>query len=252
MADRKVKSSGKVTSPRARMKAKPTFSSSDFPVIGVGASAGGLEAFGKLVSNIPEDSGMAFVLIQHLDPTHASNMVELPKRYTRIPVHEATDDIKLEPDHIYMIPPNRSMTITDRTLKLMEQVERSGIMHSIDHFFRSLAKDLKERAICIILSGTGTDGSMGAKAVKSELGMVMVQDPETAAYDGMPRAAINAGVADFVLKAEDMPEHLIEYVEKSYGKRIFRRREVEKDSASLSSIMALIRARTKHDFSGYK
>lgn len=177
----------------------------DFPVIGVGASAGGLEAFGKLLSNLPTDTGMAFVLIQHLDPTHTSNMVEILKRYTRMPVLETKDSMKMLPDHIYMIPPNKNMTITDRTLKLAEQMEHPGIAHSIDLFFRSLASDLKEKAICIILSGTGTDGSLGAKAVKAELGMVMVQDPKTAAYDGMPQAAITAGVADFVLPAENPP-----------------------------------------------
>ncbi len=240
------------TSPaRPRAKAAPA-ANHDFPVIGVGASAGGLEAFGKLLSHMPTDTGMAFVLIQHLDPTHASNMVELLRRYTPMPVHEATENIKLEPDHVYMIPPNRNMTITDRTLQLMEAVERPGIMHSIDLFFRSLANDLKEKAICIILSGTGSDGSLGAKAVKAELGMVMVQDPDTAAYDGMPRAAIASGVADFVLPAEGMAKQLVEYVQKSYGKRAVRRREVEKDSTSLATILSLIRARTKHDFTGYK
>jgi two-component system CheB/CheR fusion protein len=232
-----------------RAEAQPNH---DFPVIGLGASAGGLDAFGKFFSNMPADTGMAFVLIQHLDPTHASNMVELLRRFTRMTVHEATENISLEPDHVYMIPPNRNMTITDRTLRLMQQVERPGIMHSIDLFFRSLASDLKEKAICIILSGTGSDGSMGAKAIKAELGMVMVQDPESAAYDGMPRAAVAAGVADFVLPVEEMPRHLIEYVEKSHGKRAVRRREVERDSTSLGTILSLIRARTKHDFSGYK
>ncbi|HTY81250.1 MAG TPA: chemotaxis protein CheB [Dehalococcoidales bacterium] len=224
----------------------------DFPVIGLGASAGGLDAFSKFFSAMPPNTGMAFVLIQHLDPTHASNMVELLKRYTPMPVHEATENIKLQPGHVYMIPPNRNMTITDRTLKLMEQSERPGIMHSIDLFFRSLASDLKEKAICIILSGTGSDGSLGAKAVKAELGMVMVQEPESAGYDGMPRAAMAAGVADFILPPEAMAKHLIEYVTKSYGKRALRRRAVEKDSSSIPAILSLIRARTKHDFTGYK
>lgn len=224
----------------------------DFPVVGIGASAGGLEAFGKFLSNLPTDTGMAFVLIQHLDPTHTSNMVELLKRFTRLPVQEATENVLLEPDHVYMIPPNRTMTITDHTLKLMAQVERPGIMHSIDLFFRSLASDLKEKAICIILSGTGSDGSLGARAVKAELGMVMVQEPETAAYDGMPRAAITAGVADFVLPAEKMAQQLVEYVEKSYGKREVRRKEIAKDSTNLTAILSLVRIRTKRDFSGYK
>ncbi|PPD57891.1 chemotaxis protein CheB [Dehalogenimonas etheniformans] len=224
----------------------------DFPIVGIGASAGGLEAFTKFLTAAPINTGMAFVLIQHLDPSHASNMVDLLKRYTTMPVQEATDEVKLEQDHVYMIPPNRNMTIHDHTLKLLEQFERPGIAHSIDLFFKSLAVDLKEKAICIIMSGTGTDGTLGAKAVKGELGLVIVQDPETAAYDGMPRSAISNGVADFILPAEAMPAQLVEYGEKSYGKRLVRHSEVEKDTANLALILQLIRARTRRDFSGYK
>jgi two-component system CheB/CheR fusion protein len=224
----------------------------DFPVVGIGASAGGLDAFHKFFSNTTADTGMAFILVQHLDPTHASNMVELLRRFTSIPVSEAEDGMKIEPDHIYMIPPNKIMTTEDRTLRLGEQLERPGISHSIDLFFNSLAKNLKEKAICIILSGTGTDGSIGAKAVKAELGMVMVQEPQDAAYDGMPLSAINAGLADFILPADKMAKQLLEYVSKSFGKRAIRRREVEKDITSLNSILMLVRTRTRRDFSGYK
>jgi len=252
MAKKAAAKTGGKTRSTAKIETVNINNDDDFPVVGVGASAGGLEAFGKLLTHMPTDTGMAFVLVQHLDPTHASNMVELLRRYTKMPVHEATENIKLEPDHVYMIPPNRNMTITDRTLQLMEALDRPGIMHSIDMFFRSLAEDLKEKAICIILSGTGTDGSLGAKAVKAELGMVMVQHPDNASYDGMPRAAIASGVADFILPAEQMARQLVEYIQKSYGKRAVRRREVEKDYTSLATILSLIRARTKHDFTGYK
>ena len=224
----------------------------DFPVVGVGASAGGLEAFAGLFSRLPNDCGMAFVLIQHLDPSHTSNMVDLLRRYTSMPVAEARDGMKLEPDHVYMIPPNHNMTTADRTLKLVEQVERPGISH-VDLFFRSLAEDLKSRSICIVLSGTGTDGALGAKAVKAEMGMVMVQDPDTARYDGMPRAAVAAGVADFVLPVEEMAERLIQYVLHSYGRPARRRREdAQKAPDSLQKVFAVIRARTKRDFSQYK
>ncbi len=232
--------------------AKPATSSEDFPIIGIGASAGGLDAFAKFLTAMPANSGMASVLVQHLDPSHASNMVELLRRYTKMPVSEATDEVRLEPDHIYMIPPNRTMTITGRNLRLLQQIDRPGIAHAIDMFFKSLATDLKEKAICVIMSGTGTDGTLGAKAVKAELGLVMVQDPETAGYDGMPRSAIAAGVADFILPAEAMPAKLVEYVEKSYGKRVVRQQALEKDYTSLPAILQLIRARTRRDFSGYK
>ena len=224
----------------------------DFPVVGIGASAGGLEAFSKFFENMPADSGMAFVLNQHLDPTHASNMVDILRRYTKMPVIEAQDGMKLEPNHVYMVPPNRDMTIIDHSLKLVAPTERPGISHSIDLFFRSLARDLKDKAIAIILSGTGTDGTLGAKAVKAEMGMVMVQDPSTARYDGMPQAAISAGAADFVLSAEEMPQRLKDYVEKYYGKIALRHEALEKESDKLSQILALVRAKTRHDFSGYK
>ena len=162
---KRSKAPKKEVTPRAKRLSKD-----DFPVIGIGASAGGLDAFGKFFSKMPEDTGMTFVLVQHLDPSHASNMVELLRRQTKMPVAEVKDGMKLEPDHVYMIPPNKSMTVTDRTFLLGEQLERPGISHSIDLFFRSLADDLKEKAISIILSGTGTDGSLGAKAIKAELG----------------------------------------------------------------------------------
>ncbi|WP_076004990.1 chemotaxis protein CheB [Dehalogenimonas formicexedens] len=247
-----AKSSGLPLKEATPAKKSPRYNKKDFPIVGIGASVGGLDAFGKFLSAMPNDTGMSFVLIQHLDPTHASNMVELLGRYTRMPVSEATDEVQLEPNHVYMIPPNRNMTITDHNLRLLQQIERPGISHSIDLFFKSLASDLKEKAIAIIMSGTGTDGSLGAKAVKAELGMVIVQDPETAGYDGMPRSAIASGVADFILPAEKMASQLIEYVDKSYGKREVRQHEVEKDSASLANVLSMIRARTKHDFSGYK
>ncbi len=224
----------------------------DFPVIGIGASAGGLEAFGKFFSAMPADTGMSFVLIQHLDPSHVSNMVSLLSRSTAMPVTQAGDGMKLEPDHVYMIPPNHIMTITDRTLRLGEQVDRPGISHNIDRFFSSLAEDMKEKAIVVILSGTGSDGSQGARAVKAELGMVMVQDPNDAAYDGMPRSAINAGVADIVLPAEQMPAELEKYVRDIYGKRRVRREHIRTDATAIADILALVRAKTKRDFSNYK
>ena len=235
---------------KAPLKSK---SADIFPIVGIGASAGGLEAFGSFFSKMPVDSGMAFVLVQHLDPSHVSNMVDLLKRYTQMPVIEARDGLKIEVNHVYMIPPNYNMTVIDRTLNLVELVERPGISHGIDLFFRSLAADLKDRSICVILSGTGSDGSLGAKVVKAELGMVMVQDPESAKYDGMPRSAIAAGVADIVVPAEQMAEKLIDFVSQSYGKPAERRRQAfEKTPDSLHRIFAIIRTRVRHDFSQYK
>lgn len=227
--------------------------SCDFPIVGLGASAGGLEAFGLFFSTLPANGGMAYVLVQHLDPTHTSSMVELLKRYTRMPVVEATDTVEIQPDHVYMIPPNKAMTISNCTLRLEEQPEHPGIIHSIDTFFRSLAKDMKEKAIGIVLSGTGSDGTQGARAIKSALGLVIVQDPETARYDGMPRAAIAAGVADIVVPADKMGEKLLDYYQQSYGQSAEKRHQsLETSTDAMQRIFAVVRARTKHDFSGYK
>ena len=147
---------------------------------------------------------MAFILIQHMDPSQPSRLSELLGRAAPIPVVEATEGTRIEPDHAYVIPPGIVMAIRDRTLRLQEQMEHPGLYHSIDVFFRSLADDVKERAVAVILSGTGTDGVDGARAVKVQQGLILVQDPETAKYDGMPRAALAAGVEDYVLAPEAM------------------------------------------------
>jgi two-component system, chemotaxis family, CheB/CheR fusion protein len=190
-----------------------------FPVIGIGASAGGLDAFNSLFKSMPVDTGMAFILIQHIEPSHIGNMVGLIQRQTRMPVVEVKDDgLKVQPNHLYMIPQNREISMIDGMLKLGAEID-SRSMHSIDLFFRSLANDLGDHAICIILSGTGIDGTAGARAVKAETGLVIVQDPGEASYDGMPRSAIDAGVADFVLPADRVAEKLIEYVKGRMGNR---------------------------------
>ena len=223
-----------------------------FPVIGIGASAGGLEAFGKLFSKMPQDTGMAFIVIQHIEPSRTGNMASLIQKYTSMPVVEAKADIKVEPNHLYFIPQNREISLVDRTLQLGEVID-SGMRHSIDLFFRSLAEDLKDRAICVVLSGTGTDGTVGAREVKAHTGLVIVQDPDDASYDGMPRSAINAGVADIIATAEEMPEKLIEYVKGAYGRPAERRRKsLETATDSLNQILSIVRSRTKRDFSGYK
>jgi two-component system, chemotaxis family, CheB/CheR fusion protein len=225
---------------------------SGFPVVGVGASAGGLEAFASFFRQMPKNTGMAFILIQHIEPSHVSNMVDLIQKYTPMPVIEVKDQVKVEPNHVYMIPQDRATSISDRILKLSEPTGNL-LGHSIDPFFRSLAQDLKDQAICVILSGTASDGTIGARAIKAEAGLVLVQDPQDARYDGMPRSAIDAGLADFILPADKMAAKLMEYVHDSYGKPAERRRKaLETSSDSLKKIFALIKSRTKRDFSGYK
>ena len=222
-----------------------------FPVVGMGASAGGLDAIEKFFSNMPSDSGMAFVIIMHFDPSSKSVMVEILKRYTKMEVHQAEDRMKIEPDSVYIIPPNKDMAILHGTLQLLEPMVSRGIRHPIDFFFRSLSEDYKEKAICIILSGTGTEGTLGLKAIKGEGGMVMVQDVKSAAYDGMPASAVATGFADYVLPPEKMPEQLLIYVKQPYikGKRKIA---LSEQVAPLQKIFVLVRDRTGHDFSLYK
>jgi len=180
-------------------------------IVAVGASAGGLEAFSQFLAHVPKDSGLAFILIQHMDPSQPSRLSELLGKKAPISVIEATEGTRIEPDHAYVIPPGNNMAVRDRTLRLQEEIGHPGLYQSIDFFFRSLAEDVKELAAAVILSGTGSDGVDGARAIKVQQGLIIVQDPETAKYNGMPKAAIAAGVEDYVLAPEAMAGQLVEY-----------------------------------------
>lgn len=222
------------------------------PIVGIGASAGGLDAFKKFFAAMPDGSGLAFVLIPHLDPKHESLMVELIARHTPMPVVEAGEGMAVEPNHVYVLPPNKYMTITGGVLHLTGPVERFGSQTSIDLFLRSLADDRLERAICIIMSGTGAHGTLGLKAVKAAGGMAMVQDPATADYGRMPQSAVGTGLADYVLPVEQMPAALLKYVKHFYvngGSVVEVVREAPDD---LNQVLALLRARTKYDFHCYR
>ena len=170
-----------------------------FPIVGIGASAGGLAAFEAFFSGMPADTdpGMAFVLVQHLAPDHKSILTDLIRRYTRMQVFEVEDGMVVQPNCAYIIPPNRDMAFLNGTLQLLEPSAPRGQRLPIDFFFRSLAQDQHERAICIVLSGTGSDGTLGVRAIKGEGGMVMVQNPDSTEYDGMPRSAIATGLVDY-------------------------------------------------------
>src|SRR5579864_1142844 len=165
----------------------------DFLVVALGASAGGLDAFRKFFDALPADIGMAFILIQHLDPTHASLMVELLASHTKKKVQQAVDGMPLERAHVYIIPPATYLSIQDGALRLSEPTARHGARLPFDFLLRSLAAEYGERAVCVILSGAGADGSLGLQAVKEKGGLVVVQSPDEAAYDGMPRSAIVTG-----------------------------------------------------------
>ncbi len=178
----------------AKIKSKINFkdqppSDRSFPIVGIGASAGGLEAFEQFFKHMPGKSGMAFILNPHLDPDHTSMLPDLLRRFTPMIVLEAGDGMRVEPDHVYILPPNKDMAIYHRVLQLSQREKIREARMPIDSFLRSLAEDQGERAICIILSGTGTDGSMGLKAIHGAGGMTMVQEAENAKYQGMPRSA---------------------------------------------------------------
>jgi two-component system CheB/CheR fusion protein len=222
------------------------------PVVGIGASAGGLDAFKKFFAAMPPDSGIAFVLVPHLDPAHESLMVELLARHTTMPVIEVENDMPVEANHVYIIPPNQYMTIHGGILRLTGPVERHAAQTSIDLFLRSLADDQQERSICIILSGTGSHGTLGLKAVKAAGGMAMVQDPTTALYEHMPQSAIATGLADYILPVEQMPEILVRYVQHAYLNSGTRIEAAPEAADHLLEVLALLRTRTKFDFRCYR
>ena len=224
-----------------------------FPMVGIGASAGGLEALEALFKAMPADTGCAFVVVVHLDPTHVSLLPELLQKHTKLFVEQVKDGTPVQPNHIYVIPPNKALTILHGTLHLLDLVQPRGANLPIDSFFRSLAADQQRHAVCIILSGTGTDGTLGLKAIKGEVGMVMVQDPASAKYDGMPRSAMGTGLADYVLPPAEMPAQLIKYTAHATQAKA-PRIEVQEGAmpAALQKIFIILRARTEHDFSLYK
>ncbi len=220
--------------------------------VGIGASAGGLEAIEDLFSRMPVDSGLAFIVIQHLSPDYKSLMVELLSKKTKIPVHRSVDGMEVQPNNIYMIPPKKNLTIFHGKLILKEKDNIRGVNLPIDIFLRSLAEDQAEKAIAIILSGTGSDGTRGVRAIKENGGMVMVQEEGSAKFDGMPRAAISTGVADFILPPEEMANQLMAYVGHRYvaGKKPSDR--LLQDEQGMTKIFSELRARTKVDFTYYK
>ncbi|MFH1112813.1 MAG: chemotaxis protein CheB [Pseudomonadota bacterium] len=244
----------KAGDPTRRQKDASVLETKDiFPIVGIGASAGGLDAFEKFFTNMPPDTGMAFVLVQHLDPTHKSILTELIKRFTSMKVLEVENGMQVQPNSVYVIPPNRYMGILHGKLHLLEPTALPGHRTPIDYFFRTLAQDQKENAICVVLSGTGTEGTLGLRTVKGEGGMGMVQDPESAKYDGMPRNAVSTGLADYILPVEEMPKQLMTYVRHAVIKAPGEPAELTlKDADHLEKIFIIVRSQTGHDFSHYK
>jgi len=225
----------------------------NFPIVGIGASAGGLETLQDFFAHIPADANIAFVIIQHLSPQHKSIMAELLSKHTPMTVKEIEEGVHLSPGCVYLTPPDKNVAIFNRSLHLMEPIKGRGINMPIDFFFRSLSEDQKEKAIGIIVSGTASDGTLGIKAIKGEGGMAMVQDPATAKYDGMPRSAIATGCVDFIVPVEKMPQTLMDYIRHPFLNEPQKIRLSETDAQKqLNKMYGLIRSATGHDFSKYK
>ena len=220
--------------------------------VGIGASAGGLEAIELFFKNMPPSSNLAFIVVQHLSPDYKSLMVELLSKKTAMPVHRAEDGMEVLANNVYLIPPKKNLTIFHGKLLLNDKVVNQGINLPIDIFLRSLAEDQTNHSIAIILSGTGSDGTRGVRAIKELGGMVMVQEEESAKFDGMPKAAISTGVADFILAPEEMPEQLLAYVAHPYVTGEKQSDLLLKDADALTRLFAELRDKTKVDFTYYK
>ncbi|HRA88258.1 MAG TPA: chemotaxis protein CheB [Planctomycetaceae bacterium] len=220
------------------------------PIVGVGMSAGGLEACKKFLTAMPVDSGVAIVLVPHLDPTHESLMATLLARQTKIPVREVEDGMKVRPNNVYVIPPNKCLSIRNGVLHLSDPPAVHRFETAIDIFLISLARDQREHAIGIVLSGTGTSGSQGLKEIKQAGGMVIAQLPESAQFNQMPLSAIATGLMDSVLPPEEMPAEIIRYVQAPW-----LRRDLEDDGVTpieLNDILTLLQAQTKYQFHCYR
>ena len=224
-----------------------------FPIVGIGASAGGLEALDQFLRPVPPDCGMAFVIVTHLDPTHKDMMVELLQRVTAMPVLQINDRMTVEPGHVYVLPPNRDLSILHGVLHLLEPAAPRGLRLPIDFFLRSLAQDQEGKSIGVILSGMGSDGTLGLRAIKEKAGAVFVQTPATTKFDGMPRSAIDAGLADVIAPAEELAGKIVGYLQ--HVPLLVGRTDLkltDMDLSGLEKVVLLVRLQTGQDFLHYK
>jgi len=223
-----------------------------FPLMGIGASAGGVEALGRFFDAMPPDCGCAFVIVLHLDPTRESQMAQVLASHTKMPVLQVTDGMPIAPNHVYVIAPDYDLKVRDGGLHMAKPSEPRGHRKPVDVLFASLAEDQGDRSIAIVLSGTGTNGTEGLKEIRAAGGLIVVQTPATAKFDGMPASAISAGLADHILPPEKMPEVLLAYIRHDYHAG---RDEIARSPdlhATLAEILKILRTRGGHDFSSYK
>jgi two-component system CheB/CheR fusion protein len=253
MPPKKPSSSRKnIMVPAAEPAVEAGKAASPFPIVGIGASAGGLEALELFLRKVPENSGMAFVIVQHLDPTHTGMLTELLQRVTKMKVFQVKDRMRVKQNCVYVIPPNKDMSILHSVLHLFDPITPRGLRLPIDFFLHSLADDRQKECIGVILSGMGCDGTLGLRAIKGKGGLVLAQDPASAKYDSMPKCAIESGMVDIVALAEELPGKIIDYL---YHNVTIAKKEQpleEKDQSALEKALILLRAKTGHDFSLYK
>jgi len=224
----------------------------DFPVVAIGASAGGIEAISKLLENLSPKLGMAYVIIQHLAPDHESILPELLERKTSMPVHQVRDGIEVKTDNVYVIPPNTYMSITDGHLRLSPRIKSDGVYHSIDFFLNALASVYKNKAIAVILSGSATDGSVGVQSIKAEGGITFAQD-DSARFKSMPLSAIDTGVIDFILSPKEIAKQLEDFPKIIYSiNSASKPAETETSETELKKIFFLLHNKRGIDFSYYK
>ncbi len=242
-----------VTSPEhAARPARSRTRDADFPIVGIGCSAGGLEALEALLSHVPADCGMAFVIVQHLDPQHTSNLPELLQRATPMPVVEAGERMEVRPDCVYVIPPNKDLSLLRGVLHLLDPAEKRGLRLPIDFFLRTLADDRQDKAIGVVLSGMGSDGMLGLGAIKEKGGLTLAQDPASAKADSMPGSAIKAGVVDIVAPAEEVVARIAAYLRHAPPGLKTNAAPQTGEQSALERIIVLLRNRTGNDLSLYK
>ncbi len=238
--------------PAAQRKSSSAQAKDDFPIIGIGASAGGFEAMEQFLAHVPDESGMAFVIVQHLDPTRKGLLPELLQRGTRMKVIQVKDRTRVRPDCVYVIPPNKNMSILHGILHLFEPSAERGHRLPVDFFLSSLALDQQQKAIGVILSGMASDGTLGLRDIKEKGGLAVAQEPSSAKFDSMPRSVIDAGLADIVAPAEELPGRIMAFLERVPHVEVPAEALESRMRGALEKILILMRSRTGHDFSFYK
>ncbi|MBV8820409.1 MAG: hypothetical protein JO022_18760, partial [Acidobacteriaceae bacterium] len=235
-------------------KANTSIAEDRFVVVAIGASAGGIEATKDLLKHLPSDTGLSFVLVQHLDPKHHSILTDLLTKDTAMPVSEVKDGMKVERNHVYVIPPNSSMSISDRTLRLHPREESRGVHMPIDYFMRSVADEFGSHSIGVVLSGSGTDGTLGIAEIQAQGGVTFAQDDATAKYNSMPQSAVNSGCIDYVLPPKQIARELARIARLPYAQAppLADAPVPASDGAALSSIFQMLRRSTGVDFTHYR